>query len=182
MVTGPGSVSFDNPNLPQTTATFTQAGTYTLRFSVTDGELTVSDDLQVTVTGNTDPFLEWKEANFTAAELDNPSISGDDADPDNDTFTNEQEYIAGTRPKDANSFLHVAYVGVDGDDAILEFEAVGDKSYTVLGRDDAGSGLWERVLDLSPQGTTEPIEVLDPTPKTKAKRFYRLVTPQIPPE
>jgi hypothetical protein len=181
-VSGPGSVSFANANLAQTTATFSQPGTYVLRLSVSDSQLTASDDVQVTVTGTTDPYVIWKQQNFTAAELSNASISGDNADPDNDTFTNQQEFIAGTRPKDAASFLHVVDVGVEQDDFVIRFEAVGDKSYTILGRDAVDSGLWERVVDLSPQGTTEPIEVLDTLPRTNPKRFYRIVTPQRPPE
>jgi hypothetical protein len=181
-VSGPGSVSFANGNLPQTTATFSAAGTYVLRLTVTDGQLTATDDVQVTVTGGADPYVTWKNQNFTAAELGNPQISGDNADPDNDTFTNQQEYIAGTRPKDGASFLHVVEVGRDQNDFSIRFEAVGDKSYTILGRDAVETGVWQRVVDLSPQGTTEAIEVLDTMPQASQKRFYRVVTPQIPPQ
>ena len=120
--------------------------------------------------------------NFTAAELSNPSISGDNADPDNDTMSNQEEYTAGTRPKDGSSFLHVTNVGLEGDDVVLRFEAVGDKSYTVLGTDVPDSETWDRVVDLSPQGTTEVIDVLDTIPQAKPKRFYRLITPQRPPQ
>ncbi|HVK59170.1 MAG TPA: lamin tail domain-containing protein, partial [Candidatus Kapabacteria bacterium] len=182
MVSGPGSVAFANANLPQTTATFSQAGAYVLRLSVTDGTLTTSDEVQVTVNGTTDPYVQWKQQNFTAAELSNPSISGDDADPDNDQVRNQDEYISGTRPKDGASYLHVADVEVDGDDFVIRFEAIGDKSYTILGRDNAGAGDWTRVLDLSPQGTTELFEAIDNLPRTNPKRFYRVITPQIPPQ
>jgi hypothetical protein len=96
-------------------------------------------------------------------------------------MSNIAEYIAGTTPNDGTSLLHVANVGVDGDDFVLRFEAVGDKSYTLLGSDEPDSGIWERVLDMSPQGATETIDVLDPTPKTASKRFYQIVTPQRPP-
>ncbi|MGZ8901239.1 MAG: PKD domain-containing protein, partial [Limisphaerales bacterium] len=181
-VSGPGSVSFANANLAQTTATFSQAGTYVLRLAVTDGQLTASDDVLVTVNGTGDPYVLWKQLHFTAAELSNPSISGDDADPDNDTFSNRDEYTAGTRPKDGTSFLHVAEVGIEADDFVIRFEAVGDKSYTILGRDALENGVWQRVVDLSPQGTTESIEVLDNLPRTRPKRFFRVVTPQRPPE
>jgi hypothetical protein len=181
MVSGPGSVSFGNATLAQTTATFSTPGTYILRMSVTDGELSSFDDIQINVTGSTDPFLVWKQQHFSAAELSNPSISGDDADPDNDTMSNAAEYIAGTAPKDGTSFLHVSSVGIDGDDVVLRFHAVGDKSYTLLGSDDPETGTWTRVLDLSPQGATETIDVLDPTPKGTLRRFYQLVTPQRPP-
>ena len=37
--------------------------------TVTDGELSTFDEVQVTVTGTNDPFVVWKQANFSAAEL-----------------------------------------------------------------------------------------------------------------
>jgi hypothetical protein len=46
---GPAAVSFSPSNTPSTQATFTQAGSYTLRLTATDGTLTSSDDLVVTV-------------------------------------------------------------------------------------------------------------------------------------
>jgi hypothetical protein len=153
-----------------------------LRLTVTDGQLTTSDDVQVTVTGGADPYVAWKNQNFTAAELSDPQISGDDADPDKDTFSNREEYIAGTRPKDNTSFLHVVEVTRDQDDFAIRFEAVGAKSYSVLGRDAVETGPWEKVVDLSPQPNTEPVEVLDAMPLTNRKRFYRVVTPQLPPQ
>ena len=150
--------------------------------TVTDSELSDFDEVQVTATGTNDPYLIWKQQNFTAGELSNPSISGDSADPDNDTMSNQSEYIAGTHPKDGNSYLHVSTVGLEGDDVVLRFEAVGDKSYTILGTDTADAETWDRVVDLSPQGTTEVIDVLDTIPQASPKRFYRLITPQRPPQ
>lgn len=46
---GPGITTFANANLEATTATFSVAGTYTLRLSVSDGEFTATDDVVVTV-------------------------------------------------------------------------------------------------------------------------------------
>jgi len=48
-VSGPGTVTFGNANALGSTASFSAAGTYTLRLSVSDGALTATDDLQVTV-------------------------------------------------------------------------------------------------------------------------------------
>ncbi len=182
MVTGPGSVSFGNANLPQTTATFSQAGTYILRLTVTDGELTATDEIEVTVTGGADPYELWKNQNFTAGELADPQISGDSADPDGDTFTNQQEYIAGTKPKDAASFLHVAEVSRGNNGFLIQFEAVGDKSYTIVGRDAVETGPWRRIVDLPAQGTTDTVGIEDPTAQPPPRRYYRVVTPPLPPE
>jgi len=49
-VSGPGTVIFGNPSLLNTTATFPMSGSYTLRFTVSDGSLAASDEVIVTVT------------------------------------------------------------------------------------------------------------------------------------
>src|SRR6266516_1048550 len=48
-VSGPGTVTFANPNVTVTTAAFSEAGTYVLRLTVNDSQLTASDDLQIIV-------------------------------------------------------------------------------------------------------------------------------------
>ena len=48
-VSGPGTVSFADAGAVDTTATFSENGTYVLRLSAGDGELSASDDVTVTV-------------------------------------------------------------------------------------------------------------------------------------
>jgi N-acetylneuraminic acid mutarotase len=48
-VSGPGSVTFSAPNALSTNATFSTAGSYTLRLTVSDSALTTTDDVVVTV-------------------------------------------------------------------------------------------------------------------------------------
>ncbi len=50
LVSGPGTVSFGNASAMTTNATFSAAGTYVLRLTASDGALSASDDLVVTVT------------------------------------------------------------------------------------------------------------------------------------
>ena len=50
VVSGPGSVTFANSSAAQTTVTFGAAGTYVLRLSASDSELTAADDVTVTQT------------------------------------------------------------------------------------------------------------------------------------
>jgi hypothetical protein len=50
-VSGPGLVTFGNANAVDTTASFTQAGTYVLRLSAFDGELTGIDEVTLNVAG-----------------------------------------------------------------------------------------------------------------------------------
>ncbi|MFH1170457.1 MAG: S8 family serine peptidase [Candidatus Vogelbacteria bacterium] len=47
-VSAPGTVTFNNPTALSTTATFSLAGTYTLRLTANDGALTTTDDVIVT--------------------------------------------------------------------------------------------------------------------------------------
>jgi K319-like protein len=49
VVSGPGTVTFASPNAPATSASFGAAGDYVLRLSATDGELSTSDDVTVSV-------------------------------------------------------------------------------------------------------------------------------------
>jgi N-acetylneuraminic acid mutarotase len=48
-VSGPGTVTFGTPTANTTTATFSSAGTYVLRLTASDGALSASDDVTVTV-------------------------------------------------------------------------------------------------------------------------------------
>jgi len=49
-VSGPGTVTFGNAAATDTTATFSTAGTYVLRLTADDGQLSASDDVTITVT------------------------------------------------------------------------------------------------------------------------------------
>ena len=49
VLSGPGSVTFLNPGVLATTASFSKTGTYVLRLEANDGELTASDSSQVSV-------------------------------------------------------------------------------------------------------------------------------------
>ena len=49
MVSGPGTVTFGNPNAAVTTATFSTAGSYVLRLTANDSALSATDDVVVTV-------------------------------------------------------------------------------------------------------------------------------------
>lgn len=52
---GPGTVTFANANALVTTATFSTAGTYVLRLTVNDGQLSTSDDITIEVENNNRP-------------------------------------------------------------------------------------------------------------------------------
>ena len=48
-MSGPGTVTFSAPSAAVTNATFSLAGSYVLRLTASDGALTTSDDVIVTV-------------------------------------------------------------------------------------------------------------------------------------
>jgi hypothetical protein len=55
LVSGPGTVSFGNASAAQTTATFSRTGTYVLRLRGSDGTLSTTDDVQVTIRAESVP-------------------------------------------------------------------------------------------------------------------------------
>ena len=59
-ISGPGTVTFGNANAVDTTASFSVNGTYVLRLTADDGELTRSDDVAITV--NPPPITITREA------------------------------------------------------------------------------------------------------------------------
>lgn len=63
---GPGTVTFDNANAVDTSAAFSVAGVYTLRLIASDGALSVSDDVILTVTSDV-IFADSFEAGNLAA-------------------------------------------------------------------------------------------------------------------
>lgn len=48
-------------------------------------------------------YEQWKNGEFTAPANTNPAISGPNADPDGDGFTNAEEFVFGKDPEDPNS-------------------------------------------------------------------------------
>jgi hypothetical protein len=174
-VSGPGTVNFQNATAVDTTASFSQPGSYVLRLAAGDGASLVTADVAVTVANG---IAGWKAQYFTPAELANPAISGDSADPDGDGHTNLQEYIAGTNPRDASSCLALELINTGGADPIrLRFTAMAGKSYSVQSRNDLGQSSWTSLADVASATTNRVVETLDYGPVGgPAARFYRVVT------
>ena len=102
------------------------------------------------------------------------------ADPDNDGFTNLQEYLSGTNPTDRNSYLRFDSVSVVGNQTMIRFSAAAGKTYTLLYRDELGSGTWLKLTDVPAQPASGVVTIQDPASGSATTRFYRLVTPQWP--
>ena len=110
--------------------------------------------------------------NALAADL---SRATDDAD--GDTMNNLAEFLTGTDPRDAGSYLKIQAARA-GTSVALSFNAVSNKTYTVLSSDRLGGGPWQRLADFT-TGPTNRLITLTPPPGQN-ERYYRLVTP-LPP-
>jgi hypothetical protein len=178
-VSGPGTVTFDNANAADTVTHFVQAGIYVLRLTASDGALMASDELTVTVNGQS--YADWSTNYFTPAELADPVISGPDADPDGDGFTNNQEFICGTNPRDSQSYLRLEPAALTvgaGNPIRIRFTAVADKSYTVQFADALNGGSWLGFTNITAQATNRVLDLFDST-ANRSGRLYRLVTPAV---
>ena len=97
-LSGPGTVTFANPNVTITTAAFSEAGTYTLRLTATDSELTASDDVVVEVDPENQPPTVNAGADQTITLPAQASLNGsvtDDGWPRNSSVSVSWTQVSG---------------------------------------------------------------------------------------
>lgn len=100
-------------------------------------------------------------------------------DWDNDGFTTAEEYLAGTCPTNANSFLHIASARIVGDQ--LQMDWMHDQVYpdlppiAIQRRDSLSSGYWEHAGQYSP---TNGVNTWSGSIAPQA--FYRLAVTNAP--
>lgn len=75
-VSGPGTVAFVSASSATTTATFSAAGTYVLRFAASDSVLTASDMIAVTVAADTTAPARPGAPSASSATSATPNLSG----------------------------------------------------------------------------------------------------------
>lgn len=119
----------------------------------------------------------WKSDHFSAAELGDPAISGDDADPDGDGLNNWQEYLHLSNPKEAASrgivstrveggYLFTIFTRNAGIEGGLSLLSQGSRDLNDWNAPD----LQERVLS-----TVNGVETVEARiPATEGKGFIRL--------
>ncbi len=111
----------------------------------------------------------------------NPTNANDASiDSDGDSLSNAQEYIAGTDPQDAQSFLRIDTQFAPTRGAVLSFVAVSNRTYTILYRTNLNTGAWLRLTDLAPSVPTNRNITFTNAPNAEATRVYRLVVPKLP--
>ncbi len=100
-----------------------------------------------------------------------------DLDADGDRMSNWAEYIAGTNPTNALSYLRVDAQSV-GLGATVSFGAISNRTYTVLFADGLEGAPWLKLGDFVAR-TNNRVEVLN-DPAFTTGRYYRVATPRQP--
>lgn len=102
-------------------------------------------------------------------------------DTDGDHYTNLQEFLAGTRPRDASSYLRVTQILPAQGDAVplkITFTAAANKTYSVMYRNSfAANSTWQKLANIPADPTEHSVTVEDPAAYTKTDRYYQVVTP-----
>ncbi len=111
-------------------------------------------------------------------QLDAGNAGDRDLDADDDGQLNWQEYIAGTDPTNALSFLKIDSLTL-GPGALLTFGALSNKTYTLQVTPEMNSSAWQNLLNIVARPTNRIESIIDPTPPA-ANRVYRLMTPASP--
>lgn len=91
-------------------------------------------------------YNAWLASRFTAAELNNPSISGPNADPDGDGWENFWEFVLGSDPRAIGAPAGAPAMGQSGGYATLTFRRdaqLGEVTYAVEASSDLGASWTE---------------------------------------
>lgn len=111
---------------------------------------------------------DWETANGT-----NPAFADANADPDGDGANNLDEYRAGTNPLDAGSYLKLL-ITWNNSVVTLSFEAIPNKAYSILSKENLGPGTWMEVQAFPPAASAGLRSITDPVP-INTTRFYHLL-------
>ncbi|MCI0537573.1 MAG: lamin tail domain-containing protein, partial [Verrucomicrobiales bacterium] len=128
-------------------------------------------------------LAQWKAAQFSPDELTNDSISGEAADPDFDGRSNLEEFISGTDPRNAASYLKIEVEkhGSGPPTALtIRFAAVLGKTYSIQYLDSLPNAAWQKHSDIWANAETRMVEVPVEPGRGEAGRYFRVVTPAAP--
>lgn len=101
-------------------------------------------------------------------------------DADLDGLSNRDEHLAGTNPRDSGNLLRVERISLlnGGAAAMVQFQAVAGKTYSVESRELVGSGNWTKVEDVVATATNRLVAITNATDNGPT-RIYRLATPRV---
>ena len=166
-----------NTTLILTNVQLNQAGTYTVVATNLAGAVLSSNAVLVVLADTDHDGLadRWEIAHG----LNTNDIADAALDADGDTMNNHAEYIAGTNPTNALSYLKVERVEAAGGGMQLEFMAVSNRAYSILVSTNIGLDPWTKLFDVLPRQTNRVETIVDPAPAPQG-RFYQLATPAFP--
>jgi len=120
---------------------------------------------------------EWETAHGLA--INDPTDA--ELDSDRDGQNNWQEYLAGTDPNDPQDFLKVERISVAGGaaTAVIQFNAVANKTYTVQFRDSTTAQDWRKLADVVALPTNRLVSITNDHLGPE-QRYYRLAAPRTP--
>jgi hypothetical protein len=127
---------------------------------------------------NQDGLPDWWKLTHGLSPVSAEGLDGPGGDPDEDGFSNREEFIAGTDPRERLSYLQFDTILPVSNGVRLQFQAAPNRSYSVWYRDTIGGEGWRKLVDVPAQ--PEPGDVLlhDSNLGSRGSRFYRLVIPQ----
>jgi hypothetical protein len=140
-------------------------------FAATPTAGSLSPQTSQDVDGDGIPDL-WEMLNAT-----DPFVSDGTLDPDGDGFSNYAEWLAGTNPHDAGSSLKLNATKSGASTVTLSFQAMADRSYTLLSASVADAVVWFPVTNIMAVASNRTISVIKPA---TGSQFYRVVTPASP--
>jgi len=125
-------------------------------------------DLASTPAPSTDSYSSWAAGFFGSA---NDPNAGRSSDPDGDGFSNEQEFRAGTNPKDANSVLRILSLSVGPTQTTVGWSSISNKQYVIEAATNA-LGPWSASDPLTGAGTT--LQSTTGYNPADPRKFYRI--------
>jgi PKD repeat protein len=161
-VTGPGSVTFSNATSLNPTATFSAAGTYTLRLTASDGKATTTDDMIVVVSASTPankaPVVN-AGPNQTVTLPAGPTLSGsatDDGLPTGSTISANWTKVSGPGT--------VVFVNVNSLNASAVMSSAGTYTLRLTVSDGTLSSSDDVIITVNPVAQTNKAPVVNAGP------------------
>ena len=154
-VSGAGTVTFADANAVDTTATFSTTGTYVLRLTASDGELSSSNDATISVNteaGNDDPDVAVSFSSSITLPTNTASLDGtvtDDGLPSPPAATT----VSWTKQSGAGTVTFTSSTSVD---TTATFSTVGTYVLRLTATDSALSAYAEGTITVNPATNNDP--------------------------